>query len=425
MKIPTLGRLRTMSDTFLTELHINKVHHLQDFSIPISNEDRKHLILTGKNGCGKTRVLECLRDHLQYLVSDNFQEQAVIEYHINSLKLKLERLNFMEESNQVKDNRDSYQSSLAMYQNLLLPWIEGVITKGDHFALREKYKTGKFVIAYYSAERLSEVETSNTIERIELKALYQIQDSLGSKIVKYMVGLKATQAFALQQNNTQRAHEIEAWFQRFDGVLQTIFADPSTKLDFNIENFHFTIHQDDREPFDFNSLSSGYSAIFAIINDLIMRTEKSGSTTEGIVLIDEIETHLHVKLQQAIMPALTQMFPNLQFIISTHSPLVLNSVDNAVIFDLENKTLVAQGFLESPNASLVKEFLRIERLSRDFREKCERDSSVFSQSTFTDADYADITDLEEELDEQPNNLALDFAAESHRLKLGAPSKLKS
>lgn len=91
-------------------------------------------------------------------------------------------------------------------------------------------------------------------------------------------------------------------------------------------------------------MSSGYSAVFDIINDLTMRTEKRGSDVEGIVLIDEIETHLHLELQKIILPFLIELFPNIQFIVSTHSSFILNSIDNAVIFDLENKIQVSERF---------------------------------------------------------------------------------
>lgn len=58
-----------MADTFLTGIEIKKVRHLQNISIPLSAEKRKHLILTGKNGSGKTSVLERLKENLEYLVS--------------------------------------------------------------------------------------------------------------------------------------------------------------------------------------------------------------------------------------------------------------------------------------------------------------------------------------------------------------------
>ncbi|WP_164672451.1 AAA family ATPase, partial [Vibrio cholerae] len=46
----------------------------------------------------------------------------------------------------------------------------------------------------------------------------------------------------------------------------------------------------------------------------------------GIVLIDEIDLHLHPKWQQTIVQKLENTFPNIQFILSTHSPLVLTTV---------------------------------------------------------------------------------------------------
>ena len=58
---------------------------------------------------------------------------------------------------------------------------------------------------------------------------------------------------------------------------------------------------------------------------------------EGIVLIDEPEAHLHIKLQKKIMPILTQFFPRIQFIVATHSPFILNSLSNSVIYDIKTK----------------------------------------------------------------------------------------
>lgn len=124
---------------------------------------------------------------------------------------------------------------------------------------------------------------------------------------------------------------------------------------FDEETFQFSIQETGREPFDFNSLSSGYAAVLDIINDLIIRMEANSRLRlyfdiEGIVLIDEIETHLHLELQKEILPILTELFPKLQFIITTHSPFVLSSLDSAVIYDLENKKLVKDGLSNLPYA---------------------------------------------------------------------------
>ena len=51
-----------MQNVFMTNVHIKKVRHLQNIDIFISDTERKHLILTGKKGSGKTSLLEALRD---------------------------------------------------------------------------------------------------------------------------------------------------------------------------------------------------------------------------------------------------------------------------------------------------------------------------------------------------------------------------
>lgn len=78
-------------------------------------------------------------------------------------------------------------------------------------------------------------------------------------------------------------------------------------------------------------LSDGEKIYLALIGDLCHRLSLANPTGdpllgEGIVLIDEIDLHLHPQWQSEIATALTRTFPNIQFIISTHSPHVINSV---------------------------------------------------------------------------------------------------
>lgn len=403
-----------MTDTFLTGIEIKKVRHLQNISIPLSTEQRKHLILTGKNGSGKTSVLEAMKENFEYLVSDQFQLYSEIK---KMVEYNNEKLSQEGSSDEIKSKKESARKNLSFWQNKLSFWADGAVVQCDYMALRKKYKAGNFIIAYYNATRFSKVETSNTIEHIELKDQYQIKDTPGTKLVKYMVNLKATQAFAAQKKDLKRVEEIENWFQRFEGILKEIFEDQSLTLDFNIENFQFSIIQQNREPFDFNTLSSGYAAVFDIINDLIMRVEKKGDNTEGIVLIDEIETHLHLELQKEILPFLTKLYPNIQFIVSTHSPFILSSVDNAVVFDLENKTLVPNGLANLPYEGIVEGYFETDRLSDELRKKFERYKLLVEKRQLSDEEYAEIMELESALEEIPDYLALEFATEYKRLKL--------
>ena len=119
--------------------------------------------------------------------------------------------------------------------------------------------------------------------------------------------------------------------------LQRLFEDDELTLVFKSESFTFEIHQPNKEPYTFQTLSSGFSSIMAVYADLITKVSLRSIDPEeltGIVMIDEIDAHLHVSLQKKILSFLTSAFPKVQFIVTTHSPFVVSSVDDAVIYDL-------------------------------------------------------------------------------------------
>ncbi len=108
--------------------------------------------------------------------------------------------------------------------------------------------------------------------------------------------------------------------------------------------------------------------------DLMIRMEKRTERKfrydiPGIVLIDEIETHLHLALQKKILKLLTAMFPNIQFIVTTHSPFVLNSLDDVVIYDLEQRLLVENGLSDIPYDGIVEGYFNASVLSDKLKEK--------------------------------------------------------
>ena len=79
----------------------------------------------------------------------------------------------------------------------------------------------------------------------------------------------------------------------------------------------------------FEKLPAGYKRIFYMALDISYRSYILNGTTdsEGIVVIDEIDLHLHPALEQVILQCFQETFPNIQFIVSTHSPLVLTGVE--------------------------------------------------------------------------------------------------
>ena len=105
----------------------------------------------------------------------------------------------------------------------------------------------------------------------------------------------------------------------------------------------------DAETLSLNQLSDGYRIVLAVAGDLARRMAHGNPhltdplVSEAIVLIDEIELHLHPSWQQRILSDLTRTFPNAQFIVSTHSPQVLTTLHPKQIVKLsrENGHIVA------------------------------------------------------------------------------------
>ncbi len=405
-----------MEPTFLTAIHICKVRHLQSIDIPLSNTSRKNLIFTGKNGSGKTSVLNAVISHLNYVLSDGYFSEKRCKELIQYYTANIQRADDTEEGKSIKDSEKRQQK---IWQEKYRFYSDGAVPEYTSLeTLRERYFAGQFIIARFEDNRSIQVNISDNIEKVNLKSVYTIQDDPSRELAKYLVNLKTTQAFAETEGSLQRSQEIKDWFQRFESILRRIYNDGSLKLKFNIENFRFTIHVDNREPFDFNTMSMGYAAVFNIIGDLIMRMESQHNyNLEGIVLIDEIETHLHVELQKQIVPILTELFPNIQFIMTTHSPFVLNSAPNTVIYDLENRILVENGLTNLPYEGIVEGYFGADLLSQELREKYERYRELVQRPDLKDGDFAEAAELEMYLDEVPDYLALNFSAEYSRLKL--------
>ena len=283
------------------------------------------------------------------------------------------------------------------------------------------FSQGKFITAYYKADRIFKAQIPQHVEKVALKKDYSIEETPRLDFVKYLLDLKMTQALAATNGKKEKAEQIAAWFKNFDNLLKRIFDDDSVELVFDEETFGFTIHMEGRDPFDFNTLSSGYAAVLDIVVDLIIRMESQSGrkfdfSVEGIVLIDEIETHLHLELQRKILDLLTSIFPNIQFIMSTHSPFIINSVDNAVIYDLEKKILVKNGLSDVPYTGIVEGYFNANEMSVLLQKKFNRYKELVNKEKLTDEDFDEISELEMYLNEIPDYLALNITTEYQRLK---------
>ena len=110
-------------------------------------------------------------------------------------------------------------------------------------------------------------------------------------------------------------------------------------------------------------LSDGYRTTLAMVMDIASRMAEANPdmndplNTEGVVMIDEVDLHLHPGWQQTILLDLMRTFPNIQFIVSTHSAQVISSVKPEClrVIDWQNNdpVLVPISFSEGAEAQQV------------------------------------------------------------------------
>lgn len=407
-----------MNQAYITNIEINHVRHLKNIEIPLSKDRMKHLIITGKNGSGKTSLLGALAVFLNSVTKskDPMESMEIIDMQKanlqSAIKNKLENHKIEDKKNEVeywKRRIESSSGGLMLDMNISL------------YDILPLFSQGKFITAYYKADRIFKAQIPQHVEKVALKKDYSIEETPRQDFVKYLLDLKMTQALAATNGKKEKAEQIAAWFKNFDNLLKRIFDDDSVELVFDEETFGFTIHMDGRDPFDFNTLSSGYAAVLDIVVDLIIRMESQSGrkfdfSVEGIVLIDEIETHLHLELQRKILDLLTSIFPNIQFIMSTHSPFIINSVDNAVIYDLEKKILVKNGLSDVPYTGIVEGYFNANEMSVLLQKKFNRYKELVNKEKLTDEDFDEISGLEMYLNEIPDYLALNITTEYQRLK---------
>lgn len=337
------------------------------------NLNGQNLIITGANGSGKTSFLREIYKKTEILIVNKKQADLpkLKENYENQLKY------WQENTVKGTTDYDSWKRSVENSKNQLDEILLGLrIDILNNIDFSAAYDDKVAVVKIFEASRTANISHADTAKGLETEQKEQLGrgkngNNLGNNLEQHLVNLKNRRSLALSEDNdTELADKISQWFNHFENNLKTLMEDESTHLKFNSDTLKFIICQDDKPPYTFQNLSSGYLAIFDIYADLLMRTEYFKVTPEdlrGTVFIDEIDAHLHVSLQRLILPFLTKSFPSIQFIVTTHSPFVLMSVDDTVIYDIgrtsqveENLSFysyssVMEGILDTKTTSMILE----------------------------------------------------------------------
>ncbi len=351
---------------YITSIYVNDCYTYQDFNIDlIKHQPFSHLILTGKNGSGKSTILRNLNLHiLEAVVNGDSLEKQAKNY-----------LNFLSSDDLRASNLTKipyWEKRLKEYQ-IITPSFSAEIVPTLLNSKKE------IVYSYLSTLRSSKVNDVNVPTKKDdfMKQLEQNYSNSSnyfiSNFMQFLVNKKVSQAFAQLENNQEEINHVNVFFDNLESSFRKIFEDPQLKINFNKDALKITFTLGDGRELSFNDLSDGVSALLSIIMDLFLRVElirdEVGNKTYnpcGIVLIDEPETHLHYSLQYNVLPILTTLFPNVQFIVASHSAAIISSIKNVTIFDLVSKEILSDDAIGKSFSELMVSHFGLDNEFSDF-----------------------------------------------------------
>ena len=376
---------------YIKNIHINKVRHLKDINISLEKDAYPHLMITGKNGSGKTSMLNAMAEYIEEFVKET--NKGIIQ----TLK---------KEEEYDPDNILAIEEQLNIREKIYREILEKLsITFENLNTLKQKYQDGNFIIAFYEAHRtIKKLQEPKTPTKPKLQDKWGIKQPSTQEFLKFLADLKIQEALARNEKLEKDANQIREWFVNFEKLLGEIFQDKDLQLHFNYKDYSFKILTKGKE-FKFTELSDGFAAVLDIVVDLILKMQHKNQLIrvyecEGIVLVDEIETHLHLELQKVIMPLLTEIFPNIQFIVTTHSPFVLSSLSNAVAFDLEHQEII-EDLTEYSYESLAEGYFGVKTDSSYIKMQLNRLEELLKKETLSSSEKSELKHLNNDFDKIP------------------------
>ncbi|MFT3766480.1 MAG: AAA family ATPase [Minicystis sp.] len=333
---------------YITRIQIEQCRNVRDLdidlSVPAAEEPAglgsvphpkfRHLILTGPNGSGKSGVLQEVAGLVEDLLYPPTQGPQAIG--------RLLTVSF--QPGTVKNpNRSAVRWSAGLRP-------QDVTGEGGviGYTFRATATPDDLVVAYLPARRRIHLQKVAGPSKIDWKPnTIKPTTEASERLLQFLVNKRTEQALAGEDQDTIAVERIRDWFSAFEGHIRRLVEDEGLTLDFDRRAFDFRFRRSDGYTFDLNTLADGHAAVLAVLAELLIRVDVIRESRkdysfipEGVVIIDEIETHLHLSLQEQILPFLTELFPTFQFIVATHSPAVIASIPNAVVYDLRKRTQV-------------------------------------------------------------------------------------
>ena len=199
------------------------------------------------------------------------------------------------------------------------------------------------VIAYFGVQQLGGTKSKKTkpeLNRVILRDGYY--NALGAKSDEGAFN----RWFYYYQDNLRLGREFKGTYEAVIEAIQTAIPYLS-KVDF--DNFRLeivadcTIEDQETRRLPHSLMSDGIKRILGIVADIAYRCvilngflgKQAVKKTRGVIMIDELDMHLHPNWQRNIVQNLKDAFPNVQFVVTTHSPFIVQSLESAELINLD------------------------------------------------------------------------------------------
>lgn len=318
-----------VSDYFPIEyIHIKNFKSIDDLRIDLKEDElnkKSWLFLLGENGVGKSSILQAIAIGL------NLDNRLINEDSIRSL---------IKKRKQTSEIVIKERNSKNVIHTKLVRKTNSIEQTGDF---------NSYLIGYGSL-RLSVDEIENNSQKDTSKISYENL-------------FKPTKALNDVTKWLKSIHKNDITF--FDRIAYSIKQLlPHDKSDTNLSIKNGEIVLGDSETL-FAELSDGYKSTITLAIDIMMKLSDAQSDMKvmsGIVLIDELGNQLHPRWQMRIVKQLREVFPNINFIISTHHPLCLRGAEREEIILLKNldNQVVTNTILPDPASLRVDQILASE-----------------------------------------------------------------
>lgn len=285
-------------------------------------------LLTGRNGTGKTIILDAIRGF--FGVKFGLLEREITRKG-NAFTIEV-RHSFNPTDDSI--HRRRLTQRLA---DMSAPPADGLFNLPD--AVRQGAAAPPWVVDFWRSQIASDAYEIKSLAAVDQRALYAgaLQGTVSNASVTHLL---CHFDYLRDSRNPRERATGEALYKLAEKIIHFSLLDGDLV---SIERLSFTpiVRQGNHEV-PIANLSSGNAYLVQRMITLlgrmyslhVLRGSDPASIHEahGLLLIDEAENHLHPTWQKRFLPGLREIFPNLQIIAATHSPFVLASVPNARVY---------------------------------------------------------------------------------------------